>query len=63
MDIFDKLIKIRKEQGKCQKELAYHCKVSLTTMSRYEGKKRKIPYDMLVKYAEFLKLDIRILVK
>jgi transcriptional regulator with XRE-family HTH domain len=63
MDIFDKLIQIRKEKGKLQKELAYYLKISLTTMSRYEGKKRKIPYDLLILYAEFLKYDVRLLVK
>lgn len=63
MDIFQKLVQIRKEKKRGQKELAYHLGITTTTINRYERGKRKIPYDLMCKYAEFLEMDIRILIK
>lgn len=63
MDIFEKLVQIRKEKKRGQKELAYHLDVTVATINRYEKGKRKIPYDLMIMYADFLGVEIRALLK
>ena len=63
MDIFDSLIKIRKDQRVDQKDIIRFIGVNNTTLSRYESKKRKIPFDKLIKYAEYFGYEIRLLKK
>jgi transcriptional regulator with XRE-family HTH domain len=52
------LTKRRKQNGIKQHEIAKHIGVNFTTMSRYESGKRKIPFDLIEKYADYLGYDI-----
>jgi len=63
MNILDSLVELRKQQKIKQKIAAKHLEVNDDTMSRYEAKKRKMPHDLLVKYANYLGYEIRLLKK
>ena len=63
MEIFDSLIQIRKQQRVDQKDIIRFIGVNGTTLSRYESKKRNIPFDALKKYAEYFGYEIRLLKK
>lgn len=63
MEIFDSLIQIRKQQRVDQKDIIRFIGVNGTTLSRYESKKRNIPFDVLKKYAEYFGYEIRLLKK
>lgn len=63
MDILDSLIKIRKDQKTDQKSMLQRLGVTATTLSRYESKKRPMPFNVMVKYAEYLGYEIRLLKK
>ena len=60
MDILDILVDIRKQKKIRQINLAIFLKVNTLTISRYENKKRKMPYDMLIKYADFLGYELKL---
>lgn len=63
MDIFDKLIEIRKEKKIQQSEMAKNLKITSATMNRYERKKRIIPYTLLINYAGYLDCELKIMIK
>jgi transcriptional regulator with XRE-family HTH domain len=63
MDILDCLIQIRKDKKVDQKHLKGYLKITGTTLSRYESKKREIPFSVLIKYAEYFDYEIRLLKK
>lgn len=63
MDILDTLIRQRKLEKVDQKHLKRCLGITGTTLSRYESKKRKMPFDILVKYAEYFGYEIRLLKK
>lgn len=63
MEIFDSLIQIRKDQKIDQSHLKSYLGINVITLSRYESKKRKIPFDVLIKYAEYFGYEIRLLKK
>lgn len=63
MDILDSLIKIRK-QNKCRQiTLANSLSITSTSLSRYESRKREIPFSTLIQYAEYFEYEIRLLKK
>jgi len=63
MDILGDLIQIRKGKKVSQDDLTGTLGINSTTLSRYESGKRKMPFDILVKYAEYLEYEIRLLKK
>jgi len=63
MGILDSLIRIRKDQRVDQKHLLRFLGVNGTSLSRYESKKREMPFNVLVKYAEYFGYEIRLLKK
>jgi len=63
MDIFNYLIEQRKQRKIKQENLAIFLKVTKVTISRYENKKRDMPYRLMVKYAEFLGYELKLQVK
>jgi len=63
MEILDSLIQIRKDRKIDQSHLKSYIGVNGITLSRYESKKRKIPFGVLVKYAEYFGYEIRLLKK
>lgn len=63
MDILSSLIQIRKEKKVSQDDLTGTLGINSTTLSRYESGRRKMPYDVLVKYAEYLGYEIRLIKK
>lgn len=62
-EIFSKLIRIRKDKRVDQKYLAQYLNITSTTMSRYESGKRHIPVDLLIKYADYLGYELKLMVK
>lgn len=63
MDILDSLIQIRKEQKLDQKDMLKRLGVNKTTLSRYERKKRNMPFEVMKIYADLLGYEIRLLKK
>jgi transcriptional regulator with XRE-family HTH domain len=63
MNILDQLIQIRKEQRYHQKDVAKKLGVTYAMMSHYETKKRKMSHELIVKFADFLGYELRILKK
>lgn len=63
MDILDSLIQIRKDKKIDQKHMLIRLGITATTLSRYESKKRDMPFDIMVKYADYLGYEIRLLKK
>ena len=63
MEILKKLIQIRKEKGIDQKSMLHVLGITHTTLSRYESYKRKIPLDVLIKYADYLGYELKLLIK
>jgi transcriptional regulator with XRE-family HTH domain len=61
--MFKSLILIRKEQGISQKEMANILNVTSVSLNRYEKNKREIPHRLLVKYADYLGYELRLLKK
>ena len=62
-NILKSLISIRKEKKIDQKHMLSILGVNATTMSRYESGIRRMPHDLMVKYAEYLGYEIRLLKK
>lgn len=62
-DILKSLIQIRKEKRIDQKELLSSLGVIASTLSRYETGKREMPFSVLLKYADYLGYEIRLLKK
>lgn len=63
MELLDKLIRIRKDRKIDQKHLLTYLGVSATTMSRYESKKREMPFSIMIKYADYLGYEFRLMIK
>lgn len=63
MDILISLIQIRKDRKTGLKQLAGKLGITSTTLGRYESGKRKMPIDILVKYAEYFDYEVRLLKK
>lgn len=63
MDILDSLIQIRKDKKVYQNDLLSYLGVNGTTLSKYESKKRAMPFKVLIKYAEYFGYEIRLLKK
>lgn len=63
MELLDKLIQIRKDRKIDQKFLLKHLGISATTMSRYESKKREMPFSIMIKYADYLGYEFKLMVK
>ena len=63
MDILENLIQIRKEKKIDQKHFLHTLGISATTMSRYENKKREMPHSIMVKFANELGYEMRLLKK
>ncbi len=63
MDIIDNLVQIRKDKRIFQKSINQHLGINGTTLSRYESKKRRIPFDVVIKYADYLGYELRLLKK
>lgn len=63
MDILDSLIQIRKDKKVYQNDLLNHFGVNGTTLSKYESKKREMPFKVMKKYAEYFGYEIRLLKK
>jgi transcriptional regulator with XRE-family HTH domain len=63
MVIISDLIQIRKDRKIDQKHLLRILGINKTTMSRYESGKRKMPFDIILKYADYLGYEIRLLKK
>jgi transcriptional regulator with XRE-family HTH domain len=58
------LIQIRKEKKVSQLEMARFLSITPATINRYEkGLIQKIPIDLLVRYADYLGYEIRLLKK
>lgn len=63
MDILNDLIQIRKDKKVTQKQLTTALKINVITLSRYESGNRKIPFDILMRYADYFDYEIRLLKK
>ena len=63
MEILDSLIQIRKEKKIDQKDILHDLGVNATTLSRYESKKREMPLKVLIRYANRLGYELRLLKK
>jgi transcriptional regulator with XRE-family HTH domain len=63
MGILASLIQIRRMKSVFQKDLLSDLGVTATTLSRYESGKRKMPHDMLEKYADSLGYELRLMLK
>jgi len=63
MDNLASLIQIRKMKSVYQKDILSDLRITATTLSRYESGKRKMPYDMLERYADCLGYELRIMLK
>lgn len=63
MYILEQLIQIRKEKKITQKEVAKHIGVNKITVGRYENRIRAISGEQLIKYADLLGYELRLLKK
>lgn len=63
MSTLDKLIELRKRLNVKQKEIAIHLGVTKSTMSKYESGKRDISAKNQDKYAEYLGIELTIILK
>jgi transcriptional regulator with XRE-family HTH domain len=63
MDILMSLIQIRKDRKTEQKITALYLGITQTTLSRYENGIREMPWKLIIKYAEYLGYEIRLLKK
>jgi transcriptional regulator with XRE-family HTH domain len=63
MDILKELIQERKMRYKSQEKVALYLGVTTVTLNRYETRRREIPFNILLKYAEYLDYEVRILKK
>ena len=63
MDLLDKLIEIRKYKKIDQKHLLHWLNISATTMSRYESGKREMPFSIMIKYADYLGYEFKLMLK
>ena len=63
MSIFEVLIEERKKKKVTQRKMAKHLKCMPATLNKYEKGTRKISSDNLEKYADFLGLEIKFMLK
>ncbi len=63
MSILNDLIQIRKEKKVRQYNVANHIKVTSVTLSRYEKGTRKMTFDNVCEYADYLGYELRLLKK
>ena len=63
MTILESLVQIRKDKRVQQKQMLKHLGINPLTMSYYESGKRKMPFAVMEKYAEFFGYEIRLLKK
>ena len=63
MDILDSLIQFRKSKKIYKKEMAIYLGITELTIGRYESRQRKIPFDTLLQYANYLGFEVKLIVK
>jgi transcriptional regulator with XRE-family HTH domain len=59
----DKLIAVRKSKKIKQNSIAEHIGITKSALSRYETGKTVMGFNKVQKYAEYLDLEIRLLIK
>ena len=57
------LIQQRKLRYISQEKLADYLGITLTTLSRYENGKREIPFNLVVKYADYVGFELKFTLK
>jgi transcriptional regulator with XRE-family HTH domain len=63
MSILELLIQTRKDRNIRQEKIAKYLNVNNTTMSRYENGKRKISFEKLLLYVEYLGYELKLMIK